>query len=745
MKNLKFKNCIAFTLAEMTLVLLITSIIAAASTPMLTSAITGSAGGKDVDVAATYDTPWKNASSYNGGGIYNSPRQRTSIISIGHKTGAAPSSYEYPSLLVHQNSTNSFFRAPQIEIIPTNTTSPTGSYTNIAMDEFQNLAITYGSSFQAYKNTNNNVFMGLSNIFLGSYINPTLAGGNFRSSIFMGYGVDVSYSQYSMAIGSNIYAYNGLRQSILIGSNIKPYANKNIWDSTMIGHYAGYNAYGITDHVYIGSYAGASINYANNASRNVMIGDHAGQNLFRYTQYASAMENAFIGSYSGYVSELSATIKYAGMSGNNYIGKYAGSVMGTQSSTNSNSLVARDNIAIGSYAGSYDFTEYSILSQENNISLGNYAGYTKAYPKSTSYPTLVRRICIGQNACYNGNVKYQGTHVFDINSPYSVLGSNNIFIGESAGRESADGGFNIGIGNFAGSYTYSDLTTKYAISIGEYAGSRAHSLYSIFIGHNAGYGSMNANNYNYYFFPKRLVNLAIGNNTCKGVTFGGKTCIGSGTLDNEYKYVTRVIFGMYPDFNTSYTYSTAYAWSKSRYNPQMVIGFVDKGLANQSIIFYASMLIRGGYSMSNFNIKQAANWQLSDRRLKKDIVPTSHSIDDIRKVNIYDFNYKNDKDKTKNTGIIAQEYKKIFPYDVTVEPTSKKLSANSDWLLFTLVNAIKSVDKEIADLQKDVKAYIESFMGLKEKVAKLEKQAEKIKAENKQLRNHLAKINAKIK
>jgi len=732
MKKFDFKNCIAFTLAEMTLVLLITSIIAAAATPMITSSISGANGDKNADLAATYDTPWKSATFYNGGGIYNAPARRTSIISIGHKTGAAAGNYNYASLLVHQFSTNNFAKAPQIKIVPRNASSPTASYTNIAMDEFQNVAVTYGTSFQAARNSNSNTFMGLSNVFMGSYINPTLPGFNYKSSVFMGYGIDVLYAQYAINIGSNIYANNALKQTIFMGSNIIPRNNTTISDSIVMGDYAGYATQG-DNNIIMGTYAG----YASQTVRNIMIGSNAGYNFAQKSNLGVLTnDNIMIGDNAGFTSDFPNRPTSVGYGYNTYIGLYAGALIGTHDAgKTSPARIYRRNVMIGSYAGTYDFRTYSNLAQDDNIYIGNYAGYTKAYPSCNKIP-ITRRICIGYQACYNENVKFNDNNT--ISNDFSMIGNDSIYIGYSAGKEVSDVGNNIAIGNYAGSNTFSVYTSKDMISIGEYAGWTAHSMYSIFIGHNSGNGTKSISEaVGEYYFPQaiRLASLGIGNNTCKGISFGGKTCLGSGTHDTSIAYMD----------NSEGVGRTV--WSKDSNGAQMMIGFVEQGIKNQSIIFYSNFLYRGG-TAANGALEvpdSTSNYKFSDKRLKKDIVLSKHSLNDIRKINIRDFNYKNDPTKTKVTGIIAQEYKKVFPYDVTVEPTTKKLSAASDWLIYSLVNAVKDLDKEIIAVQNDVKAYIKDFMGLKSKIAKLEKQAEKIKAENIEMRNHLAKINAKLK
>lgn len=755
MKQFNFKNCIAFTLAEMTLVLLITSIIAAASTPMITSAISGANTEKGSDLGATFDTPWKSATSYNAGGIYNSPRFIYSIVAIGHKTGSTPDGYGFPSLLVHQNNTSSFISTPQIQIIPTYGllyANYADTYTNIAMDEYQNLAITNGPSFEARKNA---IVTASSsgNTYLGSHINRVYVGHHFHD-VFIGYGIDTASVHRSVAVGSNIYSglYNHWYDTIVMGNNHNFKTGSDGSDiimngSVIMGNYAGYASYG-SHNIFMGTYAG----YGAETSRNIMIGNHAGMNFAASSgNKLLSYDNILIGDNAGYTVEYPSPGPGASTYAfNTYIGKYAGAFIGSPSGgakSGTTPATARSflrNVMIGSYAGIYRFGNKPVLSQADNLYIGDYAGYTHADSAGTNVKATYksRRTCIGSNACHNENALMLGdSYSYNDINDHSILGEDSTFIGTNAGRESGDGGFNIMIGSNAGRNTYSSMLTKYAIYMGTGAGYESSSLYSIYIGTYAGYGSKNTEYFsNYYEYSDRLANVGIGYATCQNISFGGKWCLGSGTI-NQTLYYT------YQPNRSDPIYPKRRVWSTDDFGPQMVIGFVDAGKNNQNIVFYASKVIKGGLNPSSEpdELLVPDEWNTSDRRLKKDIVPSKHSINDIRKINIYDFNYKNDEDKKTVTGIIAQEYRKIFPLDVSVEPTTKKLAASSDWLLYSLANAIKELDKEIIAVQNDIKVYIKDFMGLKSKVAKLEKQAEKIKAENKQMRNQLAKINKKLK
>lgn len=59
---------------------------------------------------------------------------------------------------------------------------------------------------------------------------------------------------------------------------------------------------------------------------------------------------------------------------------------------------------------------------------------------------------------------------------------------------------------------------------------------------------------------------------------------------------------------------------------------------------------------------------VSDIRLKENIVPSTSKLDDILKLNVVNYNFKNKKDK-KVLGFIAQEFEQVFPSLVTSRDT----------------------------------------------------------------------------
>ena len=228
----KFKNYIAFTMMEMTLVLLITSIIAAASTPIITSAVSDYADKNySGEIAAA---PWRKTKSYDGGGIYNSPVQKDSPIGINAKFGSAASYYKYPALAIESMSANNIINSAQIKI--RNNSAYGHLYANFGMDEFENVMFVSGNnSFRPYKvgnNGTNTTYIGSRSIYLGSNLfddDVVDAYSNIyhQNSIFVGQNINSLKSENTVQMGSNIAIWNGQRNNVYLGHNFSSENNEN--------------------------------------------------------------------------------------------------------------------------------------------------------------------------------------------------------------------------------------------------------------------------------------------------------------------------------------------------------------------------------------------------------------------------------------------------------------------------------------------------------------------------------------
>ncbi len=98
----------------------------------------------------------------------------------------------------------------------------------------------------------------------------------------------------------------------------------------------------------------------------------------------------------------------------------------------------------------------------------------------------------------------------------------------------------------------------------------------------------------------------------------------------------------------------------------------------------------------------------SDRRLKKNIEPFKHGLDVITRINPVSFNYNSASpfitDK-KQIGIIAQELEQIAPYMVETNIQNGIVglrSVNNQAYTFLLINAVKELQQQIINQQKQI-------------------------------------------
>ena len=102
----------------------------------------------------------------------------------------------------------------------------------------------------------------------------------------------------------------------------------------------------------------------------------------------------------------------------------------------------------------------------------------------------------------------------------------------------------------------------------------------------------------------------------------------------------------------------------------------------------------------------------SDIRLKENIANATSKLQDILKLNVVNFNFKDDTDKKKQIGFIAQEFQQVFPSLVSIRDTRKydeegnlisgledALGVNVGMEFAILVKAIQEQQKQIEELK----------------------------------------------
>jgi len=115
-------------------------------------------------------------------------------------------------------------------------------------------------------------------------------------------------------------------------------------------------------------------------------------------------------------------------------------------------------------------------------------------------------------------------------------------------------------------------------------------------------------------------------------------------------------------------------------------------------------------------------YQSSDKRLKENISPCNSGLEDVRKMQVYNFKYKKDKHKKLQIGVIAQDMQKILPDSVSVK-NDKYLYLNSDWVFFPLVNAVQELNTLVRANIEPVKTLIAQTNDLLTRFSAAEKES----------------------
>ena len=106
----------------------------------------------------------------------------------------------------------------------------------------------------------------------------------------------------------------------------------------------------------------------------------------------------------------------------------------------------------------------------------------------------------------------------------------------------------------------------------------------------------------------------------------------------------------------------------------------------------------------------------SDRRLKNVGKPFVGGLEEVKKLETYNYTFKDDTRKTPRVGVMAQDLEKIFPNAVT-KGEDGFLRIRMEDIFYSLVNAVKELDAKFDLLAQKQKKIDE----LEDKVSKLEK------------------------
>ncbi|HAS42692.1 MAG TPA: hypothetical protein DCS93_19585 [Microscillaceae bacterium] len=115
---------------------------------------------------------------------------------------------------------------------------------------------------------------------------------------------------------------------------------------------------------------------------------------------------------------------------------------------------------------------------------------------------------------------------------------------------------------------------------------------------------------------------------------------------------------------------------------------------------------------------------VSDRRLKENFLPIENALGRLKQLKGFTYNMKNDPQKVREYGVIAQDVQKVFPEMVKVIDREKGyLGVSYIQLVPVLLEAVKAQEAKITQMEKEnkaLKAKLQEMESLKTRLAKIE-------------------------
>ena len=785
MKKKSFKNYIAFTLTEMTMVLLIMSIIAAVSAPLVKHAVSDVVSSSVAESSGL----WRKISSLSG--IFYSS-VGNGIVSIGTIPGGESINYGFPAMIIQSNGgdLNDYYAQIGTYADSFGTAEYPG---RLALDRYNNISAGSNIISNINRPSYGKVAMGTSIGYHSSVYDPTSSKTNTANqAVMMGVRIlDIPYASanHSILIGRNIAdTYNEGNQLQVINS---------FDDAIVIGAGGSISSdsdglFYATGSVNIGSSAGGpniqnlyNVNIGNTVSwwgdrqtGNVNIGSFSNSSMITGSHGVDNTGSVNIGRYAGSYHPTqdamgNVTVTGAGNYGNVFVGKFAGSYLSKPYNNSvqngGNKYARRNNIAIGlntlTTAWQYEqlrgvnrqntndssksvinnITTLSPISTQvlaSDIAIGAFAGnnfmapfgvngYNNATPYANHNVIFIGAYAGADALPYYYLSEYYGPHDSPVEGKHSLYGTIAVgqFAGYKMGRsrmnhdtegiaQEADNG--IMLGYYAG---YSNKIPS-IIAIGAYAGSttnfdesfngmRYHENTNIFIGKYAGYRSKgNA--------------IGIGKYACASTSGHAIMCFGNFPYAMMGGKITK-------EDGTESPFTIGDAWRTEGHETTAYF-YAGAGVGQESDLILAAKNI---YSRTG-----ALTLVTSDARSKRKISLAPYGIKDFRKFNIYNFTLKSDKTHEKHIGVIAQEYAKAFP--LGLDKNGKYYSVKLDWLYYSMINAIKDLDKLVQEFQSKLDEYVNNFESVKFRIETLEQRINAEKEINANMRKELEQVNAAL-
>lgn len=764
MKNTKKFS--GFSLVEMMVVLLIVAVVMAATAPMVSKKMSKGVG--------TESNPWMWLGN-DGSMGYNIGNRDVGAL-IGASTDGLSSNHA--KLYIKTDGT----KKPHMILKNGNMLPLYLTYTSkgsfIASNDTDSLdadhVILIGQGARANNTTGGGA------IAIGTVANATTTQTSSSGPIAIGHH-STANDHLALAIGQFAQATNNVAVAIgydtkasgWAGTAVGVSANASGGNSTVYGNGANSSAEGALSVGYGANTSGAnsvSIGRGANASgaNAITLGYNAQSNTSGATAIgynsASTGSNTLAMGYSAQATGTNSTaIGYtAKVSGFNStaVGHLA-NVTSNQSSAfghGSNASGGTGSVAIGVNATS---------SARDAIAFGTSLKATAVQSLTIgheSQSTAVNSVSIGHWA------KATATNSIALGANSTTSGANSVAIGHGATTNSGANSVAIGIGSkangtFASSLGWnSEANGEGAVALGTNLKAKAGALAlgtsgnasgnkSIAIGHSAS--------------ATKHCAVAIGGYRPQA-TGNFSIAIGTSTDDEDAAQQTKataansIAIGTYAQ--ALHSYSTAIGFNaKTTRARELVLGDVLTTVSipgKLSVSNFNNVKINGTLDLTAAQLKlprqngSAVSRNLfydasfyvhgssSDRRLKNVGKAFQGGLEQIRKLEVFNYTFKSDKNKTPRVGVMAQDLQKIFP-DAVIKGEDGFLMIRMEDMFYALVNAVKELDAKVTAVTEQVKSNIDVVAKLQEKVLVQEKEIQELKKQNADFEKRLAKLERK--
>lgn len=373
------------------------------------------------------------------------------------------------------------------------------------------------------------------------------------------------------------------------------------------------------------------------------------------------------------------------------------------------------NTATGVYAlaknstGEYNTAAGFIALYNNTTGKWNTAlGHEALYLNSTGS----NNTAIGKKALYfnnaSGNTAIGHSALLD-----NLTGNHNTAVGEGA-LQSNDGSDNTAVGQYAMLHNYSGSfnTAQGSEALRNYK----DGSYNTAVGFSAMRGGLDASTHHNTAVGYQSMNAIIGghNNTSTGSISLLELTTGSGNTASGFSALSATTTGSHNTgigvnagtVNTTGSDNTCIGYfsnvgSNNLTNATAVGYNAIVNASNKIVLGNASATTVGGYG----------NWtNYSDSRLKENITYKDDlGLDFITRLKTVEFNYKEDENKRRRDGLIAQDVQKVLKdlhleFSGLVEDDDKERTLNLSYgdFVIPLVNAVQEQQKLIEDQQKQI-------------------------------------------